>query len=355
MKLKVILGIVVSVIFIYLSFWSTDLGAVLSGDVLGGLFGSPRINVGEMISALGHANYWAPVLIIFQVYLGWWIRAWRWQILASPLSKVSAQLSFSALMIGYLGNSILPLRAGEFMRSYVAGKRGGMPISAALAVVVVERVLDMVMLLVVFSLSLLLFPLPAIFKDAGIMILAGTFAIVGFLLLVLFRKEQALRLAEWFLKFFPVKFRQRLLKVVEDFADGLEIFKRSERYFLVILWTLIMWGLYLVIIYTSLHIFNFIDPGYPIIYQSPAIAAIVLLTMTTAGISIPSAPGAVGTYHGMCLFGMQMFNVPSELGMSYAILMHLTNFLPMTVIGIWCLFKEGFKLTDLSGEAKKQH
>jgi len=355
MKIKVLLGVFISALFIYLSFWSPGLGAIFSGDIIQGLFGNPRIDPGEMADAMSHAHFLIPVFIMFLVYLGWWIRAWRWQILASPLAKISARLSFSALMIGYLGNSILPLRAGEFMRSYVAGRRGGIPISTALAVVVVERILDMLMLLLCFSLSLLLFPLPVFFKEAGVFILVGTFIMIGFLLLLLFKKEQAMKLAGFFLKALPSKFRPLILKIVGDFSDGLEIFKRSERYFLVILWTFVMWGLYLFIIYISLAIFDFIDPAYPLIHQAPLITAVVILTVTTAGISIPSAPGAVGTYHGMCLFGMQLFQVPSELGMSYAILMHLTNFFPMTIVGIYCLFKEGFKLAELSGEAKKRH
>jgi glycosyltransferase 2 family protein len=355
MKFKVFLGILISALFIYFSFWSPDFGRIFSGEIIQGIFGNPRIDIGEMLKALSKANFLIPIIIMFLVYLGWWIRAWRWQILVSPLAKVSASVSFSALMIGYLGNSILPLRAGEFMRSYVAGKRGGIPMSAALAVVVVERVLDMLMLLFCLSMSLVIFPLPVLFREAGILMIIGTFVLIGFLLLLLLKKEEALKIAQWFLKAVPSKFRPKLLKIISDFSDGLQIFKRSERYFMVILWTFIMWGTYLLVIYVSLMIFDFIDPTYPLIYNAPLVAAIVILTMTTAGISIPSAPGAVGTYHGMCLFGMQMFNVPSELGMSYAILMHLTNFFPMTVIGVYCLFKEGFKLAELSGAVKKEH
>jgi len=115
-----------------------------------------------------------------------------------------------------------------------------------------------------------------------------------------------------------------------------------------------MWGLYWMIIYFSFYCFDLISPGYPEIYKSPFSAAIVILTITTAGIAIPSAPGAVGTYHGIAMFGMSLFGVPSEIGLSYAILMHLANFAPMLTVGLYCMLSEGFKIADLSSAARKK-
>ncbi|NQS97641.1 MAG: flippase-like domain-containing protein [candidate division Zixibacteria bacterium] len=349
MKGKLFLGIFLSLLFIYLSFWKPDTGLIFSGSLLQGFFGSPRIDVGQMLEALRSAKYLILIVIVLFLYLGWWIRAWRWQLLAEPVKKVSAGLSFSALMIGYLGNNVLPLRAGEFMRAFVAAKRSGMPMSSALGVVVVERVLDMLMLMLCFTLSLLFFPLPGLFRKTGIVVLIGTAVLVVFLLLLLYQRDRALDIAEFFLKVFPRRLRRKLLKIISDFADGLEVFRRSERYFLVIMWTVVMWGLYFVIIYISLYLFDFTDT---LIYQAPAVTSVVMMTITTAGIGIPSAPGAVGTYHGVCLFGMELFKVPSEVGLSYAILLHIANYLPMTLIGIVCLFKEGLHLTELAGAAR---
>ena len=353
MKIKVLIGLGISLLFIYLSFWKPDFNAVFSGSVIAGIFGNPRIDVKEMLTAFSQARILPVIIVISLIYFAWWIRAWRWQVLVSPVKKVSAQLSFSAMMIGYLGNNIFPLRAGEFMRMYVAAKRGDMAMSSSLAVIVVERVLDMLMLLVMFTLSLLLFPLPGFFRNAGIIILIATLCFTAFLILLVVKKEKAISIAALFLKIAPTRIKEKILKIISDFSNGLEIFRRSERYLLVLGWTLFMWSIYVIIIYFSLSFFNLIQPDYPLIYKTPWITAIVILTVTTAGIGIPSAPGAVGTYHGMCLFGMQLFGVSSEIGMCYAILMHLANFFPMTVIGTYCLIKEGIKLTELSGVARK--
>lgn len=355
MRGKLFLGIAISLIFIYLSFWKPQFGLIFSGSVFDALFGSPRIDMEKLGQSIKTARIVYMLAIMLLVYIGWWIRAWRWQIFAMPIKKVKAKLAFSALMIGYLGNNVMPLRAGEFMRAYVVGKRAEMSMSSALATVVVERVVDMVMLLICFGLSMLLFPIPGLVRKAGIIILVATAGLIGFLMMLIFQRVKALVIAEWMLKFSPRWLREKLLKIVHDFTTGLEVFRRREHYFIAIVWTLVMWALYLFIIYVSFYLFNLVSPEYPEIYKAPFIATIVIVTLTTAGIAIPSAPGAVGTYHGVCLFGMvELFKVPPEMAMSYAILLHLTNFLPMTLIGIYCLFREGLKLTDISGAVREK-
>jgi uncharacterized protein (TIRG00374 family) len=354
MKKKLFIGIAISSIFIYLSFWKPDLSAILSGRILGGLFGGPRIDIGLLGEALGQANYFFLFLVIVMVYLGWWMRAWRWQILAQPVKKVNASLAFSAMMIGYLGNNVFPFRAGEFMRAFVVAKRADFAISSALATVVVERVLDMLMLLFFFTLSLLFFPVPGLMRQAGILTLIAFVFLVIFLLFLLIQREKALSLAGWVLRVLPINWRTKTLRIIDGFADGLQIFRKSEHYLLVIVWTVVLWALYFTIIYVSFYIYEFLTPQYPMLEKSPLIASTVILVLTTTGIAIPSAPGAVGTYHGVCIFGMQLFGVSSEIALSYAILLHLSNFLPMSVIGISCLFKEGLKLAELSGLAVKK-
>jgi uncharacterized protein (TIRG00374 family) len=228
------------------------------------------------------------------------------------------------------------------------GRRAEIPVSSALAMVVIERVLDMMMLLICFGLSMLLFHIPGFVRKAGLLVLAGTGGLIIFLLLLIFRREEAEKIVRSIFIVFPKNLRARLLKLVSDFTVGLEIFKQGTRLLITLAWTFFMWGIYFLIIYISFFIFNIYNPNYPLIYYAPFTASVVMLTLTTTGVALPSAPGAVGTYHGIALFGLGLFQVPSELGLSYAILLHLTNFFPMTIIGVYCLFREGLKLADIS-------
>src|SRR5918911_1412597 len=121
-------GIVVSLLFIYLTFRGTDFGA------LG--------------AALRRSNYWmlVPALLVLAVAIV--LRAVRWRLLISPEHRPSTAAVTSALVVGYLFNSILPARAGEAIRVVFLRQRAGTPKFVALGTVIAERAIDVLTLLV---------------------------------------------------------------------------------------------------------------------------------------------------------------------------------------------------------------
>ena len=76
------------------------------------------------------------------------------------------------MMIGYMVNNILPLRAGEIVRVYVVARRWGRGFWTALATLVVERVLDSLVLILVLGVLILLIPVPATLRWAATILLA---------------------------------------------------------------------------------------------------------------------------------------------------------------------------------------
>ena len=87
------------------------------------------------------------ILLIISTYA---VRAYRWQILVSPMKKVKLSAMLPPLMIGFMGN-ILPARAGEVLRAYLLGKQENIPFTGAIATIVVERLFDLLMLLLLFA------------------------------------------------------------------------------------------------------------------------------------------------------------------------------------------------------------
>ena len=116
---KIVLGVAVSAALLGYLFWNVDLrevGARLASTRWGFLAASVLLNLASV-----------------------WVRAWRWFYLFPPGSQPTHL--FNALMIGYMGNNVLPLRAGEIVRVYVVARRG-QRFWTTLATVVVERALD---------------------------------------------------------------------------------------------------------------------------------------------------------------------------------------------------------------------
>ena len=138
MKLKVAIGLIISVVFIYLTFHTVDLK--------------------QIFHIIANANYLWLIPAIALMLISHYLRALRWQLMIEPIKNVKITPLFSALMIGYAANNVFPFRAGEFFRAYAIGKSEKISTSSAFATVFVERfVLDFIPLLVILSIIFVVF------------------------------------------------------------------------------------------------------------------------------------------------------------------------------------------------------
>src|SRR5258706_258627 len=95
------------------------------------------------------------------------IRAWKWQVLLEPIKRCSFLTLNSATLIGLFANTVLPARAGEFVRAYAGARMERIPYSTSFATVVVDRLLDGLTVSAIFVLALVFQPLPDQIKAFG--------------------------------------------------------------------------------------------------------------------------------------------------------------------------------------------
>ena len=108
-----------------------------------------NVSFEELVNSLKNAEliYIFPGLVI--ITLSYVTRAYRWQILLRPFKPIPVKEIYSPLMIGFMGN-VLPARAGEFLRAYLVGKKNDITFSGAFSTIIVERLFDLICLLVLF-------------------------------------------------------------------------------------------------------------------------------------------------------------------------------------------------------------
>src|SRR4030065_1766572 len=110
-----------------------------------------KVDFSLLWETLRTANYWWLLPGVAVYFVALWARAWRWHYLLRPLKSISTRAMFPIVTIGYAGNNIFPARAGEVVRAVVLKQKEGVPVSASLATIIVERVFDdIVMLAFVF-------------------------------------------------------------------------------------------------------------------------------------------------------------------------------------------------------------
>ena len=325
MKLKISIGIVISAIFIYLTFH--------------------RVDFQKMIEILKSAHYEWLVPALFFMFVSHWLRALRWRYIIEPIKPVKVHPIFSALMIGYAANNIFPLRMGEFLRAYALGKSQKISKSSTFATVIIERfILDLIALLVILAVTFLLFPtlLPPEIKNGGYFVLAFTLAVIVLIVFLIEKPDSTIKVLKLLLPFKLFNFVQNILP---SFFKGCMVFKKSEHYLSITVLTILIWLLYIGSIYVSFFVFDF-----PNKYGLDIRSSLVVLVFATFGIMIPSSPGYVGTYHFFCALSLLKLHVPDGEAKSFALISHILNVIPLSIIGLIYFWKENLHLSEAVAE-----
>jgi len=353
MKRRVAIGLFLSLLFIYLSFWKLDLAGLLRGQagLFGAFFGQPRIDVGQLGRVLVgvRLGYIGAGVLLLLVSL--FFRAQRWRILLRPsFPQIRYWPVYAAMNAGYMINNVLPLRLGEVFRAYFLGKAEQISKSSILATIVVERLIDTLAMLVLLGITIFFFPFPGWIRNALFYLGGAIILLIVFLFALLINTDWTLGFLRKLLKPFPQKWTEPLLKVIGSFSGGLEILRSSHHYMAVLGHTVVLQTSYIVSTFFTLMAFNLVSPEFPAILSNPLLASVVLLVIITIGVGLPSAPGAVGTFHGIVAFGVSLFGVSAETSMGFAIILHLANYIPLTLLGLICFWSQHFRFSEVRSQ-----
>jgi len=299
--------------------------------------------------ALGQANYLGFVALMALTLFGFWLRALRWRWMLTTPAPVDLHALYSATMIGFMANNLLPLRLGEFVRAWALGRSQGLSKSTVFATVVVERVVDMITLIALFGLAMAVHPIGQR-SEAGSLVRKGASTLVvaslGLTLFVVVlerQPERMRRLLGGLLARLPGGARERGLAVLDHFVAGLMLFRDLPRLLWVFFLSLVMFGVYALCLTVSMWAFAMPTPWY---------AGLVMLVITAIGIMVPAAPGYIGTVNIACKVGLALFGVAAERSVPFSWFYWAGQWLPITLVGLYYLRREGLSLASL-GKAQE--
>jgi len=161
---------------------------VAIGLLIGGLFlwlSLRDVQLSAVASSLRSADLWMAIPFLLSLALFYWLKAVRWSILLRPTRDIPARDLVPAMMIGFAGNNVLPVRLGELLRVFALGKEQYISISTVFGTVVLERVFDVVTLLLLLTAALYASPFTSTEFEAArtfiliaaILAIAATYAI----------------------------------------------------------------------------------------------------------------------------------------------------------------------------------
>jgi len=307
------------------------------------------LNLALLWQVMKQANYWWLIPGVAVYFLGVWARAWRWHYLLKPVKPIRTRVMFPITCIGYMGNNIYPARAGEVLRAVVLKRREGVPISASLATIIVERIFDgVVMLAFVFVNLTRLAELAEVAVPVGrwqvsIQDLAvwGSAAFFGalaiFLLAAMFPRFTG-RVADWFInRLLPQRLREKTSGIMHKFLDGLESLRSPANVLMVFLTSVVVWLLETVKYWFVMHAFNFEVSFFTLMLMN----GVVNLATT-----IPAAPGYLGTFDAPGIAVLVADGIPQAVATGYTLVLHLALWVPITVLGAYYMAREGIHWSD---------
>ncbi len=296
--------------------------------------------------ALRSANYlWLIPGVLITVAL-LFLKAWRWQLLFYPEHHLPFGAVMTALCTGYLVSNIVPARAGELARLVLLVSEQPVSVARTLSTIIVERLLDLLTLIIVLAVLLPFVHLPADMARAAQVI--TLVALAGALLMILFSfwKERLLRWAHLVLGRIRFLDRPQIYDAIAHLIDGFAVL-RGRMGLLLIGLSLVGWAGVIGMAWSAAQAIPLRVP-----VTAPAFAVVV----TTLGMLLPSTPGYVGVFHGLVVLALVTpFGVPQDQAMSFALLWHATNYLTLSLSGVVALWVHGTSLGQVMARLRSRN
>lgn len=329
-RLIIVAGLLISVVFMGLAFRGLHPEDVL--ESLGG------VNLPLVIAA-------AVWFVITRVVI-----SARWGLLINPLATrpVSLMRLFQLVTIGYMGNNVYPFRSGEALRAVLLNRWERISLGRIAATIVVERVFDGLVMLCFVIIPLLMLDLatPEIQAVVGVGTPIFLTALVIFLALAA-RPDALRKFVGFFTARMPARFEAIFNALTDELLAGLVGLQSLSGVARVFVYSLLSWALEATVYWVVGVAFG-LDISYTVML-------VVVGAVNLAGL-VPASPGQFGVFEFFASTVLMAAGVPEETALAYALLVHLTIWLPPTVMGFGILARLGlgFSAVTRAHELERQ-
>ncbi|MCK6553238.1 flippase-like domain-containing protein [Candidatus Binatia bacterium] len=317
--LRIVLSIAISVVFLTIAVWNVDwrqAGAAL---------------------ARAHYIYVVPMFLVTVWTL--YIRAQRWRLLLRPLGNPPMGTLIAATNIGFMANMVLPLRAGEVIRPVLLSRKEREPLGGVLATIVLERIFDMMMVLLLFGVSFVAVPVSDEVRRWGYFVLFTAVAVAAGVAAIRWQEATALRLLARAVARAPASVGHHLDHFFRGFIRALEILDNPWTFLQAIAWSLYLW-----IVIASTYFWGLLAFDLPVPW---VVGSLVITSLIAIAVSAPSAPGYIGAFQVGCALALGLFGISESDAFAYSIVLHLTQFAGTIAAGLYSLTREGMTFQQI--------
>jgi uncharacterized protein (TIRG00374 family) len=269
--------------------------------------------------------------------IGLAIRAARW---ATLMGGTPFNITFHAQNIGYMLNMILPFRVGELGRAFVIGQRTAVSTAMALSSVVVERLLDLAMVVLMFVLFAQFIPMGPLLSRTA---LVSAILVIGLMIAmaaIIWQSERFGQILAGVLRRFPKVDSAAWLQRYQDFCAGFKLINTTRSALIIVVTTLGIWVAALGFAFCIMA--AFLPPRFD--------QAGLMLVAANLGGAAPSAPGGLGPVQFFAKSALVLpFGLDEARATAFVFVWSLSQQLTLIVLGLIGMLRIGLSFSQLRG------
>lgn len=316
----VAVGLIISAVFLILAFRNLNLEAALES-----------LRSANLPLVLAAAVWFMVTRAVISL---------RWQFLLRGIKRIRLWELFQLTCIGYMGNNVYPLRAGEILRIYLLQRNDRIPFAQGTVITFAERTFDGLVLLTFVVVSLALLQLPNETLQALANVAAPIFLIALFVFLVLAARPNWFRAAAAAIaRYLPLPLREVTLHLTDQILASLQGLRTPALLAGTVFFSYLTWALEATV-YWMVAVAMGIETGY-------VSMLLVVGVVNLAGL-IPASPGQLGVFEFFTTLVLTSLGVPRDLALTYALVVHVVVWLPATVIGFIFLIRQGLSWRSIT-------
>lgn len=302
--------------------------------------------LGGVGQALAQSNLWLILPFLVVLNLSYWLKAVRWRILLVPIREVFARRLFPGVMIGFASNIVLPVQLGELVRAWVVARQLDVKQMTLLGTIFLERIFDFLVVLVLLGCALVLSPTMTTELVTAGYFLSGICAVLLMLAVMYVRwTNDFLKHFEKGAVFLPSIWRNRIVSALSTGALGLDALRRPGLLVGITATSFMQWGLMGASMYVGIVAIGI---------DAPVSAGFVVLALTSAGMTLPSSPGYIGTIQLSFVLGLRPYGIDATDAFAASIYFHAIAYLYSLTLGLYYFGRTGYTLTQVRGAAERR-
>ena len=303
------------------------------------------VDFAELTAVLVQGSYATLAPYVLGLAVFYWLKALRWTVILAPFGAFTWREVAPSMMIGFAASNVLPGHLGELVRSWLFSRQTSVPLSSVLVSIMLERILDVVGILLFYLAAIAVMDAPPEGLRIGAWVVALLLGLAwSGILLALLRPA-------WLFKVYDratgrlgggIKARGRQL--LDNSVRALGALQSMGQVLQLIAYTLVKWALLGALIWLAVWAYG----------ETVSLGvARVVLAVSTLAVTVPSAPGYVGAIQAAFVFALVPFGVLREVALAASVFFLVGHWVPVTLAGAGLLLWKGARLSEIRGELSK--